>query len=128
MAAEVTVRLVVDCTGLGGEVINFPPTKFTDTNTPDFYGRKDVIISTTAALMSVLLGVPCADITGMALLARGDTIYVNSISTNISTAGQAIPENQAVLITSELSSSCKWAYKGNAADAAFTIVYWGNAA
>jgi len=125
MAAEVEVRLAVQCTGLGGEVINFPPTKFTDTNTPDIYGRVDKVISTTAALVSVLLGIPSTNIVGMAVLARGDTVYINSISTTISTAGQAIPENQAILITSELSAACKWAYKGNAADSAITMVYWG---
>ena len=125
MSAEANVRIVIECTGLGGNIVNFPPTKFTDTNTPDFYGRVDKVISTTATVLSTLLNQASADIVGMGILARGDTVFFNTISSNISTAGQAIPENQAIVVTSILSNSDSFAVKGNATDAAITVVYWG---
>jgi len=36
----------------------------------------------------------------------------------------AVPEGQGIFITSALSNSCKFAYKGNAADAAVSLVYY----
>ncbi len=123
MAAQVDVRIVVEGSGLGNNLVNIP-IKFTDTNTPDDYRRIDAVISTTANLLSTLANVASTDIVGMVIVARGDTVFFNTISTNISTAGQTIPEGQGIVVTSILSNSCKFAYKGNADDAAVTLFYW----
>lgn len=128
MAAEAKARILLECTGLGGGTVTLPPTKFTDTNTPDDYRRIDTTISTTAGLISTLVNVPSSDIVGIGLVARGDTVYFNTISANISTAGMAVPEGQAIFITSELSNSCVFAYKGNAISAAVSLLYYATIA
>jgi len=60
----------------------------------------------------------------LGLQARGDTVFFNTISSNISTAGTAIPENQGNVYSFVSANSCKLAVKGNATDSAITILYW----
>ena len=123
MAAEATVRLVLECTGLGAgvrEVIK----KFTDTNTPEDVRTIETVISTTANLLSSIVNIPSAEVCGMALIARDGDVHVNTISTNISTAGQLIPDGQGVFMTFSPGNSCVISWKGTDADTAVTgLVY-----
>ena len=125
MAAEVNIRMVLECTGLGGGTVSLPPTKFTETRIPDDYRRIDAVISTTASLVSTLANIASADILGMGLVARGGGVFFNTISTNISTSGQMVLENQPLYMSFLSENSCKLAYKGIAAGSAITLVYYG---
>ena len=121
MAAELNVRFLVECSGLGPGIIELGE-RWTDTNTPDDYRRVETVISTAAVLLSAMVNVPSSEIVGIGIKARGDTVYVNTISTNISTAGQAIPENQGIYMSFEPGNTCKITLKGGAADSAVTAL------
>jgi len=121
MAAEARVRLQVECDGLGPQVVDLSE-RWTDTNTPDDYRRISTVISTTETLLSAICNIPSAEIFGLGIKARGDAVYVNTISSNISTAGQTIPENQGIYMSFDPANSCKIALKGNAADAAVDML------
>jgi len=123
MAAEVNVRWTIEASGLDTDIDELRDS-YTDSRTPtDIFAIKPVI-STTANLISTITNVPSSAIIGLGLKARGDTVFFNTISTNISTAGQAVPENQGIINSFISSNSCKLALKGNAADAAVTLLFW----
>jgi len=123
MAAEVNVRIVVEADGLGSPVWSLPK-KFTDTNTPDDYRPIETVLSTTAILLSTIVNIPCSELNGLMLIARDGNVYVNTISTAISTAGDYIPDGQAILKTFAVGNSCKVALKGDDADTAITGFCW----
>lgn len=126
MAAEARVRLVVECDGLGNATWTLPE-KFTDTNTPDDYRPIETVISTTATLLSTIANVPSSEINGLMVVARDGNVYVNTISTNVSTAGTYIPSGQAELMTFVPGNSCKVTVKGSDADTAITGLFWATA-
>lgn len=123
MAATAVVRMTVECEGLGPGVVSFP-NKFTDTNTPDDYRRFDTIISTTANLLSAVFDIPCSELKGMLIEARGGGVYLNTISTTISTAGQFIPAGQSIFMSFAAANSCKVAWKGDAAASAVSGLFY----
>lgn len=123
MAAESTIRIVAECSGLGPGVVDLAK-KFTDTNTPDDYRRVETMLSTTATLLSTIINVPCSELKGLMTIARDGNVYMNTISTNISTAGTYIPDGQAGLQTFEGGNSCVVALKGGDADTAVTMLFW----
>jgi len=123
VAAEANVRLVLECTGLGAGVREAIK-KFTDTNTPDDFRTIETVISTTASLLSLVIDIPSSEICGMALIARDGDVHVNTISVNISTTGQLIPDGQGVFMTFSPGNSCVISWKGTDADTAITgLVY-----
>lgn len=124
MAAEARIKILVECDGLSNGVVDFPES-FTDGTTPEKYVCPEQIISTTAALMSVFVNMPCTEILGLGIRARDGNVYVNTISTNISTAGTYIPDGQAIFMTFSPGNSCVIAYKGDDADTAITVVAYG---
>ena len=123
MAATATVSLRVFCEGLGNGVVELGD-RFVDSNTPDDYRRIDAIISSTAILLSSIINRTSAEVLGLALQARDGDVYVNSISTNISTAGQYIPGGEINFFTYSPGNSCKIALKGSDADTSLNgLVY-----
>ena len=124
MAAEANIRILMECTGLGPGVVEFP-SKFTDGTTPTMVTKVEQVISTTAALLSIAVNRRCAEILGVGIRARDGDIYVNTISTNVSTAGTYIPDGQSEFMTFSPGNSCVITYKGSDADTAMTVVAYG---
>lgn len=123
MAAEAKVKVLVEVGGLGA-VVHGLPTSFTDTNTPDDARTVETVLSTTAILLSTIINVPCAEVCGLNIVARAGNVYVNTISTNISTAGTYIPDGQAEFLTFEPGNSCVVTLKGGDADTAVTMLFY----
>lgn len=126
MAAEARVRLLVELEGLGPGVVNLGE-RFTHENTPDKYRRVDAVISTTATLLSSIVNIPSAEVLGLAVKARGDDVYVNTISTAVSTAGCKVPENECNYFSYMPGNSCVITLQGEAADSAVTMLIFGAA-
>ena len=124
MAATSVVKIVLECEGLGPDVVNFSQ-KFTDGSTPVIFTKVEQVVSTTASLLSVLINMPCAEILGMGIRARAGDVYINTISTNVSTAGTFIPDGQSEFMSFMPGNSCSIAYKGSDADTAVTLVAYG---
>lgn len=123
MAATAEVRMIVECAGLGPGTVNYAQ-NFTDSNTPDDFRKIETLISTTAVLLSALINVPSSEVLGLALQARNEAVYINSISTAISTAGQCIPDGQFNFFSYTPGNSCKIAMVGAGISAAVTgLVY-----
>lgn len=116
MGAECRVKIIVEADGLGPGVIPFAE-YFTDENTPEDYRRFDTIISSTAILLSAIVNVPSSEIFGLAIRARGGDVYVNTISTTISTAGTYCPDGQSEYLSFFQGNSCKITMIGEAATA-----------
>jgi len=114
LAAEARVKIIVEADGLGPGVIQFAE-YFTDENTPEDYRRFDTAISSTAILLSSIVNIPSSEIFGLALRARGGDVYLNTISTTISTAGTYIPDGQSEYLSFFQGNSCKIAMIGEAA-------------
>lgn len=126
MAATAKIRMVVECEGLGPGVTDLSKL-FTDSNTPDKYRKHEAVISTTATLLSTLTNIPSAEVLGLGIIARDGDVYMNTISTNISTAGGLIGDGHANLYTYSPGNSCVIALKGGDADTAITMLVWGAA-
>lgn len=123
MAAEATIRILMECDGLGNGVDKFPE-KFTDGTTPDDYRKVHSVLSSTAILLSTIINVPCAEVLGVGIRARDGDIYINTISTNISTAGTYVPDGQSEFLTFSPGNSCVVALKGSDADTAVTMLFY----
>jgi len=123
MAAEAKVKFQLECSGLGSGVVSLLD-GFTDSNTPDDYRRLDTMISTTAVLLSSLVNIPSSEVLGFAVQARDGDVYINTISTNISTAGCYIPDGELNFFTYNPGNSCVITLKGSDADTAINgLVY-----
>lgn len=114
MAAECRVKIIVEADGLGPGVIPFTE-YFTDENTPEDYRRFDTAISSTAILLSALVNIPSSEIFGLAIRARGGDIYLNTISTTISTKGTYVPDGQSQYLSFFQGNGCKITMLGEAA-------------
>ncbi len=123
MAAQSIVRVVVECGGLGPGIDAFTE-KFTDTNTPDDFRKVHTVISSTALLLSSIVNVQCSEILGLGIRARAGDVYLNTISTAISTAGSFVSDGQSEFMTFSPGNSCVIALKGTDADTAITILYY----
>ena len=123
MAGTSKVTLLVECEGLGAGVVNIAE-KFTDSSIPDDYRRFDTVLSTAAILLSGLVNIPSSEILGLGLIARDGNVYMNTISTAISTAGTYIPSGQSEFVSFSQGNACVIALKGDDADTAVTgLVY-----
>ena len=125
MAATSIVNIRLECAGLGPDITSLG-TKFTDGNTPDDYRRADTILSTTEILLSSIIGVACSELKGLGIRARGGNVYVNTISTAVSTAGTYIPDGQIEFLSFVGGNSCVVALKGDDAAAAASILFYSN--
>ena len=123
MAAVTKVKLLVQCDGLGPGVTELNK-MFTDEDTPDDFRRFETVISTTATLLSTILNVPSSEIMGLALLARDGDVYVNTVSTTVSTTGQCVEDGECNLMTFLAGNSCKITLPGGDADTAVTGLFW----
>ena len=126
MAATTKVKLQVQCEGLGPGVVEINK-MFTDADTPDDFRRFDTMISTTATLLSTILNVPSAEIMGLALVARDGDVYINTISTTVSTAGGCVEDGECNVFTYLASNSCKITVQGGDADTAMSGLFWAAA-
>lgn len=124
MAAQAKARLVIECDGLGPNVITLSKL-FTDSSTPDKYRKVEAVISTTETNLSAIINIPSAEVLGIGLIARDGNVYMNTISTNISTAGTYVADGQFQMQTFSPGNSSVIALKGDDEDTAFTALVWG---
>ena len=126
MAATAKVRLLVECEGLGQDKL-WLSELFTDTNTPDDYRKVETIISTTATLLSSIVNVPSSEVLGLGIVAKDGDVYVNTVSTNISTKGSFVPSGQCQFMSFKPGNNCKITIKGGDADTAMAAIIYAAA-
>jgi len=117
--------LLVEGEGLGPNSVVLSKL-FTDGSTPDDYRIIETVLSTTEINLSVIVNIPSAEVLGLAMIARDGGVYVNTISTAISTAGTFVEEDQAQMMTFSPGNSCVIALKGDDADTAMTGLVWSS--